>query len=118
MGGGTIDFMAYDVELADRLRDICQGVPGLSEKKMFGGLAFLVNGNMAVAAASRGGLLLRVPPERTEELLGEPHADEFHMQGRSMKGWMRVTPEGVVDDDELGRWATVGLDFAASLPPK
>ena len=110
--------MAYDEELADRLRDICQGVPGLSEKRMFGGLAFLVQGNMAVAAASRGGLLLRVPPERTEELLAEPHGEEFEMRGRSMSGWMRVSPEGVVDDDELQRWASIGLEFAASLPAK
>ena len=106
--------MAYDEELAARIRDQVTGEPGLSEQKMFGGLAFLVNGNMAVAASSQGGLLLRVPPERTEELLAEPHTSSFAMGGREMKGWLRVDPP----EDELERWVDLGLSHARSLPPK
>ena len=110
--------MAYDEVLADRLRAIATGTPGLSEQKMFGGLAFLVHGNMAVAASGEGGLLLRVPPERTDELLREPHTDAFVMRGRSMNGWMRVEPAGLTSDEDLERWAEIGLSHAASLPPK
>jgi hypothetical protein len=110
--------MAYDEELAARLREIASGEPGLSEKKMFGGLAFLVHGHMAVAASHEGGLLLRVPPDRTEELLGEPHTDEFVMQQRTMTGWIRVEPPGIATDADLERWARIGLSHAASLPPK
>jgi hypothetical protein len=110
--------MAYDEELADRIRDIATGEPGLSERKMFGGLAFLLHGNMAVAASGQGGLLLRVPPERTEELLAEPHTDEFVMQQRTMTGWLRVDPPGLATDADLERWTRIGLSHAASLPPK
>lgn len=110
--------MAYDEELAGRLREIAAGTPGVSETKMFGGLAFLVNGNMAVAASGQGGLLLRVPPERTEELLGEPHTDEFVMRQRAMHGWLRVEPAGLGSYDAVERWAAIGLDHAASLPAK
>ncbi|MEP9362035.1 TfoX/Sxy family protein [Nocardioides sp. CN2-186] len=110
--------MAYDVELADRLRDLVEGEPGLSEKKMFGGLAFLVHGNMAVAASSKGGLLLRVDPDRTDELLEHPHAEPFEMQGRGAKGWLRIDPAGLASDDDLQRWTEVGLAYASSLPPK
>jgi len=110
--------MAYDEELAGQLREITAGTPGLSETKMFGGLAFLVNGNMAVAASGEGGLLLRVPPERTEELLGEPGTDEFVMRQRSMAGWLRVEPDALTSYDSVQRWAAIGLEHAASLPPK
>ena len=110
--------MAYDVELADRLRDLVEGVAGVTEKKMFGGLAFLVDGNMAVAAASKGGLLLRVDPARTDELLEDPHAEPFEMHGRGAKGWLRVDPAGLGSEEDLQRWADVGLDYASSLPPK
>lgn len=110
--------MAYDEALADELREITTGLPGISEKKMFGGLAFLVHGNMAVAASSTGGLLLRVPPERTEELLGEPHTDEFVMRERAMAGWLRVDPPGLTTPAEIERWAQIGLSHAAALPPK
>lgn len=110
--------MAYDVELADRLRDLVEGEPGLSEKKMFGGLAFLVHGNMAVAAASTGGLLLRVDPARTDELMADPHAGPFEMHGRGAKGWLRIDPAGLDSDEDLQRWAEVGLAYATSLPPK
>lgn len=110
--------MAYDEELAGLLREIAAGIPGLSETKMFGGLAFLVNGNLAVAASGQGGLLLRVPPERTEELLGEPHTDEFVMRQRAMTGWLRVEPTALTTPESVERWAVIGLDHAASLPPK
>lgn len=111
--------MAYDEVLAERIRDIVLGEPGLTEQKMFGGLAFLVNGNMAVAASKDGGLLLRVDPERTEELLGESHAYAFKMRGdKPMNGWLRVRPEGLEDDAGLERWTEVGVSYARSLPPK
>ncbi len=110
--------MTYDERLADRLREILTGEPGLSERKMFGGLAFLIHGNMAVAASNQGGLLLRVDPERTEELLGEAHTDPFVMRDREMSGWLRVEAAGVVDDEALERWAEVGAGWARTLPPK
>jgi TfoX-like protein len=110
--------MAYDEELAGQLREVAAGIPGLSESRMFGGLAFLVNGHMAVAASGQGGLLLRVPPERTEELLGEAGANEFVMQDRAMTGWLRVEPSALTSYESVERWAAIGLDHAASLPPK
>jgi hypothetical protein len=111
--------MAYDEVLAERIRDIVTGEPGLTEQKMFGGLAFLVNGNMAVAASKEGGVLLRVDPARTDALLDEPHAYEFKMRGdKPMNGWLRVRPEGLADDIELERWTEVGVSYARSLPPK
>lgn len=110
--------MTYDVRLADRLREILTGEPGLTERKMFGGLAFLVRGNMAVAASREGGLLLRTDPERTEDLLSEPHTSPFVMGEREMRGWLRVEPEGVVADDALERWAEIGAGYARTLPPK
>jgi len=109
--------MAYDEALADQLREVASGVPGVSERKMFGGLAFLVHGNMAVAAGSDG-LLVRFPRDRTEDLLAEPHTDEFVMQERSMKGWLRVVPSGLTTYADVERWAEIGLGFAATLPPK
>jgi TfoX N-terminal domain len=110
--------MAYDEELADRLREVASGVAGVSEAKMFGGLAFLVHGNMAVAASSGGGLLLRFPPERSAELLGRPHTDEFVMRERAMPGWMRVEPPALTTADDVERWAEIGFSYAATLPPK
>ncbi len=110
--------MAYDEQLAARLRDIVAGEPGLSEQKMFGGLAFLINGNMAVAASGQGGLLLRIEPDRTEELTAESHAEPFVMRDREMKGWLRVDPAGLTTDADLERWAALGVAYAGSLPPK
>lgn len=110
--------MTYDERLAARLRAIVAGEPGLTERRMFGGLAFLVHGNMAVAAASAGGLLLRVDPARNEELLADPAAAPFEMRGREMSGWLRVDPAGLGSDEELERWADVGLSYARTLPPK
>ncbi|MGZ4495710.1 MAG: TfoX/Sxy family protein [Nocardioides sp.] len=110
--------MAYDEELADRLRDIVEGEPGLSEKKMFGGLAFLVNGNMAVSASGQGGLLLRVDPEQTASLVDGEHVRRFEMRGRQMDGWLHVDVEAVSTDDDLARWTEHGLAYARSLPAK
>lgn len=114
---GTIGVMAYDEALAAQLREIGAGTAGLSERKMFGGLGFLVNGNLALAA-SGAGLLLRHPPERTEELLGEPHTDEQVMPERTMRGWLRVEPPGLSTPEDVERWARIGFSYAATLPPK
>jgi TfoX/Sxy family transcriptional regulator of competence genes len=110
--------MAYDEELADRIRDVVEGEPGLSEKKMFGGLAFLIDGHMAASASSKGGMLLRVDPAQTESLLSEPHVGRFEMGGRTMDGWLRVDQEEVATDDALQRWVGLGVAYCRSLPPK
>lgn len=110
--------MTYDEQLAGRLRDLLTGEPGLTERKMFGGLAFLIHGNMAVAASSQGGLLLRCDPARREQLLAEPHTDAFVMNNREMAGWLRVDAAGVGDDAALERWVEVGSGWARTLPPK
>ena len=110
--------MAYDDELANRIREVVQGEPGLTEKRMFGGLAFLIDGKMAVSASSKGGLLLRIDPTLTESLGIEPHVRPFEMRGRQMDGWLRVDVEVLETDDELGRWVSHGVSYARSLPPK
>jgi TfoX/Sxy family transcriptional regulator of competence genes len=110
--------MAYDDELASRIRGVVQGEPGLSEKRMFGGLAFLVNGNMAVSASSQGGLLLRVDPAQTEFLVGHEHVRRFKMRGREMNGWLHVDVEVFDTDDELRRWVNHGVTYARSLEAK
>jgi hypothetical protein len=110
--------MAYDVELADRVREVVGGEAGLTEKAMFGGLAFLIGGNMAVAASSQGGLLLRVDPARTESLVDPPAVDRFEMRGRQMDGWLRVDRGVVAADADLRAWVEHGVAYARSLPPK
>jgi TfoX/Sxy family transcriptional regulator of competence genes len=110
--------MAYDDNLANRIRAVVQDEPGLSERRMFGGLAFLVHGNMAVSASGQGGLLLRVDPTRTESLVAEPHVRRFEMRGREMDGWLRVDVEALTSDDDLRGWVSHGLAYARSLPPK
>ena len=110
--------MAYDEHLADRIREAVDGEPGLSEKRMFGGLAFLVHGNMAVAASSQGGVLLRVDPARSAALLEHDHVEPMVMRGRAMDGWLHLGPQAVKTDADLRRWVDVGVDFARSLPPK
>lgn len=110
--------MAYDQELADRIRFIVGPVPGVSERRMFGGLAFLARGNMAVAASGEGGLLVRVDPADASTLVAEPGVARMEMRGRAMDGWLRVTAETVDDDDALRAWVHRGLAFATSLPPK
>jgi hypothetical protein len=110
--------MAYDEELAERIRGMLGDQP-VVEKKMFGGLAFLVGGHMSVSASGRGGLLVRFDPADTETLLAEDGAEEFHMGGRGpMDGWLRVAPEALGDDDVLQAWVDRGVGYARSLPPK
>jgi TfoX/Sxy family transcriptional regulator of competence genes len=108
--------VAYDVELADRLRDQLEATP-TTEKRMFGGLAFLVGGNMAVAASSKGGLMVRCAPEETDTHLAAG-ATPFEMRGKPMDGWLRVPAESVADDASLARWVAVGVAQAEALPPK
>ncbi len=110
--------MAYDPELADRVRTSLAGEP-VVEKKMFGGLAFLLGGHMSVAASGQGGLLVRVDPADTEELLAEPGAEEFDMGRRGpMKGWLRIRPEVLGDEETLRWWTARGVAYAQSLPAK
>jgi TfoX/Sxy family transcriptional regulator of competence genes len=110
--------MAFDPDLADRLRAALAEEPGVTEKRMFGGLAFLVDGNMAVSASSRGGLLLRVDPAETEALVSRPHVGRFEMRGREMDGWLRVDVEALETDDALRTWVDHGVAYARSLPAK
>jgi TfoX/Sxy family transcriptional regulator of competence genes len=109
--------MAYDEDLAERIRGLLPDIP-VTEKRMFGGLAFLVGGHMSVAVSGQGGLLVRVEPDRTEELLAEPGAGEMDMGRGPTKGWVRVDADAVADDDALQRWVTRGVDYARTLPPK
>ena len=106
--------MAYDEELADRIRSLVAGEDGVTEQKMFGGLAFLLNGNTAVAASGQGGILVRVDPEESARLVETTAAEEMVMRGRSMAGWLRVDP----GDDELPQWVERGVSYARTLPPK
>ena len=110
--------MAYDEDLAQRIRELVASEPGLAEKRMFGGLAFLIGGNMAVSASGQGGLLLRVDPEETDALVDKPHAEPFVMRGRAMQGWLRIAPEGVRTKRDLQRWVARGVAYARSLPAK
>ena len=109
--------MAYDENLAARIRDEVAGEPGVMEKKMFGGLAFLVNGNMSVSASGNGGMMLRCWPERTDEFVARG-AERVVMRGKEMNGWIRVSDELIADDSVLATWVEVGLEYARSLPAK
>jgi TfoX/Sxy family transcriptional regulator of competence genes len=110
--------VAYDEALAERLRDFLYGEEGLSEQKMFGGLAFLIHGNMAVAASGQGGLLLRVDPADPRDLANQSGAAPFVMRGRAMEGWLRITDDELKTKRNLERWAAIGLAYARSLPAK
>lgn len=110
--------MAYDEDLASRIRELIADVPGVTEQKMFGGLAFLIGGNMAVAASGQGGLLLRVDPQDAGALAAKPHAGPMVMRGREMKGWLRVDAEGVRTKRRLEPWVRRGVEYARSLPTK
>ncbi len=110
--------MAYDEQLADRVREAVQGEPGLTEQRMFGGLAFLVNGHLAVSAGSRGGLLLRCDPADTDRHVGHDHVSRFEMRGRELDGWLHVEAPATESDEDLARWVRTGLDHARSLPPR
>jgi TfoX/Sxy family transcriptional regulator of competence genes len=110
--------MAYDEDLANRVRELVAANEGLTEQKMFGGLAFLIGGNMAVGVSGQGGLMVRVDRAETEALLAKPHARPFEMSGREMKGWVRVDPEGVRTKRQLEPWVRRGVSYARSLPAK
>jgi hypothetical protein len=110
--------MAYDEDLVNRIRRLLGNQDGVTEKAMFGGLAFLINGNMSVSASGGGGLMLRCDPGETEELRSKPHAGPLEMRGRVMDGWLRVAAEGVRTERQLERWVALGVAYARSLPPK
>jgi TfoX/Sxy family transcriptional regulator of competence genes len=110
--------MAYDEELAERIRVLVADEQSVAEKKMFGGLAFLVGGNMAIAASGQGGALVRVDPDETEELVASAGAEPFVMRGRSMKGWLRVDAEHLRTKRQLSAWVARGVAHARSLSEK
>jgi hypothetical protein len=110
--------MAYDLELADRLRALLSAEPDVVERRMFGGLAFLVAGHLAVSASGQSGLLLRVDPAQSDALLQDPRASPFEMRGRAMTGWLHVAADESLSEDELGRWVGLSVAVARSLPPR
>jgi TfoX/Sxy family transcriptional regulator of competence genes len=110
--------VAYDEALAERIRELVGGEPGLTEMKMFGGLAFLINGNMAVGASGQGGLLVRVDPADSDALIETTDARLMEMGGRSMRGWLRVDSDAVRTKRQLAVWVSRGITYARSLPPK
>jgi len=110
--------MAYDQELAGRIRQVIGGHRQLTEKKMFGGLAFLIQGNMAIAASSGGGAMVRVDPAQSQALVATTNATLVNMRGRDMPGWLRVGADDLRTDDQLARWIEIGTGYARSLPPK
>ena len=109
--------MAYDEALAQRIRAALPGIPGIIEKKMFGGIAFMVDGNMA-CGVSKDNLMVRISPDATDAALAQPHVRVFDMTGRPVKGWVLVEPAGIQADDDLKRWMEQGVVYAQSLPPK
>lgn len=110
--------MPYDEELADRIREVITSGRTVTEQKMFGGLAFLIGGNMAIAASGDGGLLVRVDPAESQHLIATTRAEEMVMRGRTMRGWLRVAAADVRTKQQLQRWVKLGARYAASLPPK
>jgi TfoX/Sxy family transcriptional regulator of competence genes len=110
--------MAYDEDLANRIRELVGCERGVDEKRMFGGLAFLVNGNMSVAASGNGGLMVRVPPEDTEKLLERAHVSPMVMAGRETRGWLRIDAEGLKTKRQLQGWVTKSIGYARRLPSK
>ena len=110
--------MAYDEELANRIRELVGSEPGLTEKKMFGGLAFLIGGNMAVAASGQGGVLVRVDQAQSDKLVATTNARLMEMRGRLMQGWLRVDPDDLRTKRQLAKWVGLGTTYARSLPAK
>lgn len=110
--------MAFDPDLANRIRELTASERGLDEKRMFGGLAFLIDGNMAVAATRDGGLMVRVSRDDGEKLVQREHVEPMVMGGREMRGWLRVARPGVKTTRQLQSWVARGIDYAKSLPPK
>lgn len=109
--------MAYDEDLADRIRELVAGETGLTERKMFGGLAFLIDGNMAVTASGKGGMMVRVDPAQSDSLVAKTKARPVEMRGHRMRGWLRVDAENL-PGSELARWVEFGTTYARPLPPK
>jgi TfoX/Sxy family transcriptional regulator of competence genes len=107
--------MAYDENLADRIREVLSAETEVDERRMFGGLGFMVRGNMVVAATNDGGLMVRVPREDTEKLVRRAHVEAMVMSGRAIQGWVRVSAEGVATMRQLRGWVQRGLDFAQTL---
>jgi len=110
--------VAYDEELADRIRDLVGDEPGLTEQKMFGGLAFLIGGNMAIAASGQGGILVRADPAESDSLTSSTDAYPMEMRGKQMPGWLRVDSAHVGTNQQLGKWVEVGTGYARTLPAK
>jgi hypothetical protein len=110
--------VAFDEELANRIRSLLGHEKGLTEKRMFGGLAFLIDGKMAVSASGRGGLMVRVAPSETDRLLARPHVGPFEMRGRPLDGWLRVDVEGIRTKRQLEAWVARGVAYARSLAAK
>jgi TfoX/Sxy family transcriptional regulator of competence genes len=110
--------MAYDEKLAARIRELVAGEKGITEKKMFGGLAFLVGGHMAVAASGRGGMMVRVDPAESDALVARTTARVVEMRGREMPGWLRVETDDVKTKRQLEAWVARGVGYARTLPPK
>jgi hypothetical protein len=113
-----LEGMAYDTELADRIRFLIGTGPGVTEKKMFGGLAFLVGGNMAISASGQGGVLARIDPADSGTLIATANATLAVMGGRTMPGWLRVSSEDLETDQQLTEWVNRAVAYARSLPPK
>ena len=110
--------MAYDEDLAARVRTLLDGEPEVTEKRMFGGLAFLVGGHMAVAVSGQGGLMVRVDPDETDALLEAPGTRPMEMRGKALDGWVLLEPSAIEADDDLAAWVARGTAYARSLPPK
>jgi TfoX/Sxy family transcriptional regulator of competence genes len=118
LGSHSIKAVAYDHDLADRIRELLGTAPTVSEQRMFGGLAFMVRGNMAVAASGQGGLMVRVDPAQSAHLVKTTTARPMIMKGRPMAGWLRVPSDDVRTKPQLRKWVTIGTTFAGSLPAK
>jgi TfoX/Sxy family transcriptional regulator of competence genes len=110
--------MAYDEDLADRIRELVAGEAGLTEQKMFGGIAFLIGGHMAVAASGQGGALVRIDPAESDALVATTSAQLMEVRGRRMPGWLRVGPEDLRTRPQLAKWVELGTSYARSLPTK
>jgi len=110
--------MAYDEDLANRLRELLADQDGVTERRMFGGLAFLIGGHLAVSASGRGGLMVRADPAESDALVARRYAERMVMRGREMDGWLRIAPEGVRTKRQLQPWVARGVAYARTLPPK
>jgi TfoX/Sxy family transcriptional regulator of competence genes len=110
--------VAYDEDLADRIRELVAAEKGVKEQKMFGGLAFLIGGNMAVAASGQGGILVRIDPAASDKLVSTTKAEPMVMRGRAMDGWLRVDAASVREKRQLAKWVKRGVTHARSLPAK